>query len=142
MTMVVGKLDFKENVKANELEKYVSFYINNKLIFVDSFQLLSYSFDSLVKNLGKDDFKFWNQELSNRYEFFSSLKDECISGKYYLSAIDVWNVFKLNTMGDYQNIYLKADALLLADVFEEFINTYLEYYGLDPCNYFSSSGLS
>ena len=45
-------------------------------------------------------------------------------------------------MGDYHDLYLKTDILLLADVFEKFINTCLEYYGLDPCHYFSSPGLS
>ena len=47
-------------------------------------------------------------------------------------------------MGDYHDRYLKtekADVLLLADVFEKFISTCLEYYGLDPCHYFSSPGL-
>ena len=44
-------------------------------------------------------------------------------------------------MGDYHNLYLKTCVLLLADVFEKFINTYLEYYGLDPFHYFSSLGL-
>ena len=32
--------------------------------------------------------------------------------------------------------------MLLADVFEKFLNTCLKFYGLDPCNYFSSTGLS
>ena len=45
-------------------------------------------------------------------------------------------------MGDYDDLYLKADVLLLADVFENFINACLDYYGLDPCHYFSSPGLS
>ena len=45
-------------------------------------------------------------------------------------------------MGDYHDLYLKTDVLFLADVFEKFINTCLEYYGLDPCHYFSSPGLS
>ena len=45
-------------------------------------------------------------------------------------------------MGDYYNHYLKKDVLLLADVFEKFINTCLKHYGLDPCHYFSSPGLS
>ena len=45
-------------------------------------------------------------------------------------------------MGDYHNHYLKKDVLLLADVFERFIDTCLKFYGLDPCHYFSSSGLS
>ena len=46
-------------------------------------------------------------------------------------------------MGDYHDdLYLKTDIFLLADVFEKIINTCLEYYGLDPCHYFSSPGLS
>ena len=49
---------------------------------------------------------------------------------------------KKTTVGDYYDLYLKADVLLLADVFEKFISTCLDYYGLDPCHYFSSPGLS
>ena len=45
-------------------------------------------------------------------------------------------------MGDYHDHYLKKDVLLLADVFEKFIDTCLKCYGLDPCHYFSSPGLS
>ena len=45
-------------------------------------------------------------------------------------------------MGDYHIHYLKKDVLLLADVFEKFIDTCLKFYGLDPCHYFSSPGLS
>ena len=45
-------------------------------------------------------------------------------------------------MGDYHNHYLKKDVLLLAGVFEEIIDTCLKFYGLDPCHYFSSPGLS
>ena len=54
----------------------------------------------------------------------------------------VWNMFKMNIVGDYLEFYLKRNVLLLADVFEKFIITCLEYYKLDPCHYFSSSGLS
>ena len=45
-------------------------------------------------------------------------------------------------MGDYHNHYLKKDVLLLADVFEKFIDTCLKFYKLDPCHYFSSPELS
>ena len=45
-------------------------------------------------------------------------------------------------MGDYHDHYLKKDVLLLADVYEKFIDTCLKYYGLDTCHYFSSPGLS
>ena len=51
-------------------------------------------------------------------------------------------MFGTKSLGDYHDLYLKTDVLLSTDVFEEFINTCLEYYGLDPCYYFSSPGLS
>ena len=45
-------------------------------------------------------------------------------------------------MGDYHDCYLIKDVLLSADVDKKFIDTRFKYYGLDPCNYFNSSGLS
>ena len=48
----------------------------------------------------------------------------------------------MKSMGDYHDHYLKKDVLLLTDVFEKFIDTFIKHYGLDPCHYFSSSGLS
>ena len=43
--------------------------------------------------------KFSDDKLPDRCDFFSSLKDECISEKDYLHPIDVWIMFKMNTMG-------------------------------------------
>ena len=85
--------------------------------------------------------KFSEDKLPNKCKFSSSLKDECISEKDYLKAFDVWNVLKMNAMGDYHDLYLKTDVLLLADVFEKFINTCLNYYELNLCHYFSSPEL-
>ena len=48
----------------------------------------------------------------------------------------------MNTMGDYHDLYLKTNVLLLADIFGKFVSTCLDYYGLDPCQYFGSPGLS
>ena len=45
-------------------------------------------------------------------------------------------------MGDYHDHYLKKDVSQLADIFEKFIGTCVKNYGLDPCHYFSSPGLS
>lgn len=45
-------------------------------------------------------------------------------------------------MGEYHDFYLKSDILLLADVFENFRSTCLQYYKLDPAHYFTSPGLS
>ena len=44
--------------------------------------------------------------------------------------------------GEYHNNYLKREVILLADVFDEFINQSLKFYKLDPCYYFSFTGLN
>ena len=62
---------------------------------------------------------FSDDKLPDRHKFFSSLKNECISEKDYSHDIDVWNMFKMNTMGDYHDLYLKTDVFLLADGFEK-----------------------
>ena len=59
-----------------------------------------------------------------------------------MTSINVWNTFNVNTMGDYHDLYLKTNVLLLADVFEKFIDTSLEYHRLDPCHCFSSPRLN
>ena len=86
--------------------------------------------------------KFFEDKLPDRSNYFSSLKDKCISKKDNLKANNIWHVFKMNTMGDHHNIYLTTDVLLLADVFEKLISTCFTYYELDPFYYFSSPGLS
>ena len=65
----------------------------------------------------------------------TSVKDNLICEK-------IWDKFEMKNMGDYHDHYLKKDVLLLADVFEKFVDTCLKFYKLDPCHYFSSPGLS
>ena len=47
----------------------------------------------------------------------------------------------MKNMGDYHDHYLKKDVLLLADVFEKFIDTCLAFWKLDPRHYFIYPGL-
>ena len=86
--------------------------------------------------------KFDKTELPNKEEFYSILNDENISDEDYQHAKNVWLTFNLKSIGEYQDLYLKSDILLLLDVFENFRKTCLQYYKLDPCHYFSSPGLS
>ena len=53
-----------------------------------------------------------------------------------------WDKFDKKDMCDYHDHYFKKDVLLLADIFEKFIDTCLKFYGLDRCHYFNSPGLS
>ena len=62
--------------------------------------------------------------------FFVVLKINVLD---YLHAIDVWIVSKSKAIGDYHDLYLKTDALLLPDAFENFISGCFAHYGLDPC---------
>ena len=99
-------------------------------------------------------FKRFNEDkLCARKYFYSSTKDKKISedGKTsdghiniedYMVCERIWNKFKMKNMGNYHDHYLKNDVLLLADVFEKFIDTCLKYYELDPCHYFSAPRLS
>ena len=46
---------------------------------------------------------FFEKQLPDRSKFYSSFKNECISKKFYLHANNVWNMFKMNAMGDYHD---------------------------------------
>ena len=98
----LGKFNLKINVIPNGLEKYMSFTINNKLSFIDSFQFLSSSLGSLVKKLIKDDFKYLGQEFDNNvldlvkqkgfypYEYmndFEKFQDEMASKEKFYSSL-------------------------------------------------------
>ena len=101
-----------------------------------------------------NNFKRFNEEkLLPRKYFFSYTKkgkidndgkisNGNVSIKDYLTCEKIWNKFNMKNMSNYHDHYLKKDVFLLADVFEKFIDTCLKSYGLDPCHYFSSSGLS
>ena len=97
--------------------------------------------------------RFNEEKLPDKEYFFSSKKDgttgdngrkldDHISDEDYLTCEKIWDVFGMKNMGDYHDHYLKKDVLLLADVFEKFIDVCLKSYGIDPCHYFSSPGLS
>ncbi|XP_068756169.1 uncharacterized protein [Montipora capricornis] len=88
-----------------------------------------------------DSYDKFNGKLPPKEKFYSILNDEHISDKDYKHAQNVWNTFSFKNMGEYMT-YLKSDILLLADVFENFRQTCLQYYKLHPCHYFTSPGLS
>ena len=74
--------------------------------------------------------------------FYSSLSDEGITDDDYKHAQEVWDTFDCRNIGDYHDLYLKTDVLLLADVFENFRRTAMATYGLDPAHYYTLPGYS
>ena len=134
--MTYGLDALVKNLSNNDF-KYSSEEFNGDelLELVKEKGVYSYEYMDSFKNFSED-------KLSDKCEFFNSLKDECISEKDYERAYNVWNAFKMKTMSDYHDLYLKANVLLLTDLFKRFIKTWLDYYGLDPCHFLSSPGLS
>ena len=159
------------NLIPNNMEKYMAFMLGNHLTFIDSFQFMSSSLESLVNNLPRDSLKYtskmfkgkklnlmarkgiypydymdsfdkFNEKLPTKEDFYSILNNEHITDDDYQHVMNVWNAFKLSNMGEYHDLYLKSDILFLSDVFENFRKTCLQYYKLDPCHYFTSPGLS
>ena len=54
----------------------------------------------------------------------------------------VWKDFKIKNLGDYHNVYVQSDTLLLADVFKNFKNEYIKTYELDSPHFLSTPGLA
>ena len=89
-----------------------------------------------------DSFDKFKEGLPKKEDFYSVLNDEHISDEDYKHARRVWAKFNIKSMGEYHDLYLESDILLLTDVIENFRGTCLQYYKLDPCHYFSSPGLA
>ena len=64
-----------------------------------------------------------------------------ITDKDYIHAEKVFEEFKLKNLGEYHDLCVQSDTLLLADVFENFINKCIEIYELDHARFLSTPGL-
>ena len=90
-------------------------------------------------------FLYPNHPPKNAY--YSRLKTNTRDGgditeEKYEHPKNVWQTFNFKNVRDSHDHYLKKDVFFLAGLFERFIKTYLKYYNLDPCHYFSAPGLS
>ena len=86
--------------------------------------------------------KFGETKLPEKEKFYSSLSGKGITDEEYERAKQVWETFGCRNLGDYHNLYVATDTLLLADVFENFRKVCMDKYGLDPAHYYSAPGLS
>lgn len=86
--------------------------------------------------------RFQEDSLPRKEYFYSSLTNENISEEDYNHACSVWKEFNIVNMGDYTDLYLKTDVLLLTDIFEKFRATCKQNYDLDPAFYLTAPSLS
>ena len=81
--------------------------------------------------------KFNDEQLPSKEQFYSRLTEEDITNDDYNKAKQIWKHFDIKNMGEYHDLYLKTDVLLLTDAFENFRDMCLSYYGLDPVYYYT-----
>ena len=86
--------------------------------------------------------RFNETSLPSKESFYSNLNMEDIDDIEYRHGNNVFNKFKLNNLGDYHDLYVQSDTLLLADVFENFRDMCLKEYELDPAHFLSLQGLA
>ena len=86
--------------------------------------------------------RFNETSLPNKESFYSNLNMENIDDIDYRHGNNVFKIFKLKNLGEYNDLYVQSDTLLLADVFKNFRNTSLKVYELDPAHFLSLPGLA
>ena len=86
--------------------------------------------------------KFNEKVLPSKESFYSSLTREDISETDYAHANNVFKKFNIYNLGDYHDLHVRSDTLLLADIFENFRQSCLENYELDPVHFVSLPGLA
>ena len=74
--------------------------------------------------------------------FYSKLSVSPITSDDYQHAQRVWKEFRIHNLGDYHDLYLRTDVVLLANMYEAFRETSLEHYKLDPAHFYTSPGLA
>ena len=80
--------------------------------------------------------RFDEEQLPNKSDFYNGLNMAEISGIDYRHAEKVFNKLNINNLGEYHDLYVQSDTLLLADVFENFRDMFMKVYGLDPTYFF------
>ena len=90
-----------------------------------------------------DNWERFNETLlPSKESFYSNLNMEDVDHTDHRHGNNVFNKFKLNNLGDYHDLYVQRDTLLLADVFENFRDMCLKEYELDPAHFLSLPGLA
>ena len=74
--------------------------------------------------------------------FYSNLNMSSISEEDYQHAQRVWKEFGIHNLGDYHDLCLRTDVVLLANMYEAFRDTCLRHYKLDPAHFYTSPGLA
>ena len=165
------KFELKKERREVDEGEWKEFIVKHEIRFLDSFKFTLAGLSSLVENLPKEELKetarffgdrselvskkgvypyefmdgfdkFEKKQLPKKAAFFSRLNQEKVTDENYQRAQKVWEEFSCQTMGEFHDLYLKTDVLLLADVMESFRKLCEKHYELDPAHFFTTPGLA
>ena len=165
------KFELKTERKEVAEGEWKEFVVRHKIRFLDSFKFTLAGLSSLVENLPKEELKetvkffgdrselvmkkgvypyefmdgfekFEKRQLPRKTSFFSRLNQEKVTDENYQRAQKIWEEFSIKNMGEFHDLYLKTDVLLLADVMESFRKLCEKHYELDPAHFFTTPGLA
>ena len=139
--------------KCIDCEKEYEKEFNKELIerFTNTYKFCANDLDKFIMLLRKGVYpyeyidewdKFNEKVLPGKESFYSNLTLENISEIDYAHANNVFKKFNINNLGEYHDLFVRSDTLLLADIFESFRQSCLENYELDPAHFVSLPGLA
>ena len=139
--------------KCIDCEKEYEKDFNNELIerFENTYKFCDNDLDKFIMLLRKGVYpyeymdgwdKFNEKIIPGKELFYSNLTLENISETDYAHANNVFKKFSINNLGEYHDLYVRRDTLLLADIFENFRQSCLKNYELDPAHFVSLPGLA
>ena len=149
MRAINGKLIFK----CIDWEKEYENDFNKELIerFGNTCKFCNSDLDKFIMSLRKGVYpykymdgwdKFNEKIIPSKDSFYNNLTLENISQTDYAHANNVFKKFNINNLGEYHDLYVRSDTLLLAYIFENFRQSCLKNYELDPAHFVSLPGLA
>ena len=133
-------------LKCFNCKQYYEKDFNKELIkrFAITYEFCNKNLDKFILLLRKGGYSYehmdnWERfdetSLTNKESFYSNLNMENIDDIDYRHGNNIFKRFKLKHLGEYHDLYLQSDTLLLADVFENFRDTCLKVYELYPAHF-------
>ena len=149
----VNALNEKLIFKCIDCEKEYEKEFNKELVerFANTYKLCDNDLNKFLIFLRKGVYPYeymdeWNKfnekVLPSKESFYSNLTIENITKTDYAHANNVFKKFNINNLGEYHDLYVRSDTLLLADIFEHFRQSSLKNYELDPAHFVSLPGLA
>ena len=120
-------------------------------MFPNTYQFINKDLNKFILLLRKgvypydymDSWKRLNEtSLPDKKSFYNKLNLKDSTSRVYMHAQKVCEVFKIKNLGEYHDLYVQSDTILLADVFVSFRYKYLEIYKLDSAHFLSALRLS